>query len=93
MGIHPLAQICQNLFGGSATEEGFKFCPFAGLSLSDEGEHRFREDRTVAVEIRSGDRHIAVLQEMGFDNRFEGGFVNRFQGGHHTNLAQGRLDR
>ena len=82
VGVHPLAQIGQHLFAGLLSEERFQLRPFAGLRLADEVEHGLREDRALAVEARTGDRQIAVAQQVGFDDRLEGGFAGRLHGVH-----------
>src|SRR4051794_21084755 len=72
--VHPLAQVAENLLASLAPVERFQLGPLLRLRLADEGEHRLGEDRTLAVEALARDRHVAVLEEVGFDDCLEGGF-------------------
>ena len=80
-----------NLRAGLASEEGFQLRPFPGLGLADEGERRPRKDRVVTVEAFAGYRHIAVFEEVGFDDRLESGFAGPFHG-FNSSSERGRPD-
>ena len=60
VGVHPLAQVGQDLFAGLLREKGFKLRPFLALSPTDKRQNCIREDRTVAVEVLTRHRHIAA---------------------------------
>ena len=80
-----------NLLAGLTSEEGFQLRPFPGLGLAVEGESRLREDRAVTLEAYAGYRHIAVFEEVGFDDRLESGFTGPFHG-FSSNSERGRPD-
>jgi hypothetical protein len=73
VGIHPFAEIREDLLGGLVAVQGFKLCPFRRLGIADEGQDSLGEDRALAIEGAGGDTLIliAVVQQMGFDDCFE----------------------
>ena len=75
VGIHPFAKVGQDLLSGLVPEEGFQLRPVAGMRLADEGKRGLREDCPVGIEPFASDRHIAVVQKVGLDDRLEGGFA------------------
>ena len=72
-GVHPLAQVAEDLLAGLVAVQRLQLGPLLRLGLADEGEHRLGKDRALAVEALAGDRHVAVLEEVRFDDGLEGG--------------------
>ena len=74
MRIHPLTKIAKNLLAGLVPVQRLELRPLVRLRLTDEGEHRLRENSSVSIEAFASDWHIAVCQEMRLDDRLESGF-------------------
>ena len=73
MGIHPSAQIVQDLRTGLLPEQGFESGPFLGLRLADEREDGLGEDRPFPIESVVRHRHVSVRQQVRLDYRLERG--------------------
>lgn len=75
VGVHPFAQVREHLFTGLIAKEGFQPGPFRGLGLADEAEDGVGEDRVVAVEALTCNGNVAFVEQVCFDNCFEGGLI------------------
>ena len=74
VGVHPLAQVRENLLAGPVAVQRLELRPRLRLRFTDEGEHRSGKNGALAVEAVSGYRDVSVLQQVGFDDGFEGSF-------------------
>ena len=73
--VHPLAQVAEDLLAGLVPVQRLQLGPLLRLRLADEGEHRLGKDRALAVEALAGDRHVAVLEQVRFDDGLEGSLI------------------
>ena len=80
VGIHPLAQVAEHLLAGLVSVQDLQLGPLLGLGLADEGQNRLGENRALAVEALAGDGNVSVLEQMRFDDGFEGGFGSALHG-------------
>ncbi len=62
VGVHPLAQVAENLLAGFLPVQSLQLVPLLRLSLADESQHRFWKDRPRAVEAVPVHGHVAVGQ-------------------------------
>ena len=62
VGVHPLAQVAEDLLGGLVPVQCFQLAPVLRLGLSDEGEDRLGKDCTLAVEGFPRDRQVSGLE-------------------------------
>ena len=69
---HPLAQVAEYLLTGSRAEQAFEPFPLLRLGVADKAEHRFREDRSLAVEAVSVNGYVAIRQQVLFHDSLEG---------------------
>ena len=74
VGVHPLAQIAEDLLARLVAVQRLQLAPLRRLGLADEGEDPVGEDRTLAVEAVAGNGNVAVLEQMHLDHGLEGGF-------------------
>ena len=78
--VHALAEVGQHLLARLPAKLRFELRPLVRLRLADEAERGLRKDGTLPVEAVVGDRHIAVRQQVSFDDGLEGGFGGGFHG-------------
>ena len=64
VGVHPLAQVAEDLLAGLVAVQRLQLAPLRRLGLADEGDDRVGEDRTLAVEAVAGNGNVAVLEQM-----------------------------
>jgi hypothetical protein len=74
VGVHPLAQVTEDLLAGIVPVQRLQLGPLHRLGLADEGEDSFGKDRALAVEALAYDRRVTVLQKVRFDYGLEGAF-------------------
>jgi hypothetical protein len=74
--VHPLARIAEDLLAGPIAMQPFQSGLLVRLGITDEGEDCLGENRALPVKSLAGDSHMAVVQQMGFDDRLEGGFAD-----------------
>ena len=65
VGVHPLAQVAEDLLAGLLAVQRLQLGPLLRLRVADEGEHGLGKDRPLAVEALAGDADIAVLRADG----------------------------
>src|SRR4030095_14627078 len=75
VGVHPLAQVAEDLFAGLLPVQGLQPGPFLWLSRADEGKYGLGEDRPLAVEGVAVHGYVAVGQKLCFDDGLKGSFA------------------
>src|SRR5689334_3503647 len=61
IGVHPFAQVGEDLFASIRAVKSFELLPFSGLGLADECDDRLRKNCTVAIEALGRDPHVTIL--------------------------------
>src|SRR5205809_916840 len=74
IGIHPFAQISDDLFARLRSVQGLQFAPLLWLRLPDERQDSFGKECSFAVEAGAVDGEIARSQEPLLDDVLEGEF-------------------
>src|SRR5215813_12144140 len=75
VGVHPLAQVAENLLAGLLPVQCLQPGPLLWLGRSDKGEHGLGKDCPLAVEAATVHGYVAVSEELGFNDGFEGSFA------------------
>src|SRR5437588_3363586 len=75
VGIHPLAQVAEDLLAGLLPVQRLQPGPLLWLGRADEGEYGLGKDCPLAVEAAPVHGYVAVSEELGFDDSFEGSFA------------------
>ena len=75
VGVHPLAQVAEDLLAGLLPVQRLQLGPLLRLGRADEGQHGLGKDRPLAVEAVPVHGHVAVGEQMGLDDGLEGGFA------------------
>src|SRR6266545_1907190 len=75
MGVHPFAQVAEDLLAGLPPMQRLQPGPFLRLGGADESQHGLGKDRPLAVEAVLLHGHVAVAEKLGFDDGFEGSFT------------------
>ena len=75
VGVHPLAQVAEDLLAGLLPVQRLQPGPLLRLGGTDEGQYGLGKDRPLAVEAVPVHGHVAVGEQMGFDDGFEGSFA------------------
>ena len=84
VGVHPLAQVREDLLPGLVALEPFQPGPFHGLGLADEGEDGVGKDGAVAVESFAGNGNVAAPEQVRFDDGLESGFGAPMNASHYN---------
>src|SRR5262245_62087337 len=75
VGVHPFAQVAENLLAGLLPVQRLQPGPLLWLGRADEGEHGLEKDRPLAVEAAPVHGYVAIGEELGFNDGFEGSFA------------------
>src|SRR5437764_213498 len=75
VGIHPLAQVAEDLLTGLLPVQRLQPSPLLWLGRADEGQYGLGKDRPLAVEAVSLHSYVAVGEEVGFNDSLEGSFA------------------
>src|SRR5262245_33911468 len=75
VGVHPLAQVTEDLLAGLLPMQGLQPGPPLRLSRADESQHGLGKDRPLAVEAIPVHGYVAVGQKLGFNHGLKGGFA------------------
>ena len=75
VGVHPLAQVTEDLLAGLLPVQRLQPGPLLRLGGTDESQYGLGKDRPLAVEAVAVHGYVAVGQKLGFDDGLKGSFA------------------